>query len=228
MANREDIACRIADGLAGYFQYVNATQLLAMPGEDTAQFVMCQILQAQQRYRVAVSAQPPPWDDARRVDAGLLSKAADSTTWYGVAEVKWITSKAQRDTARFTIIEDCARVASVKTNYLNAKFMVVGFTDGMLAEVFDRPHDAGTNQEHQRALLARLLGRTPGSPAVSVSHAELTHAAAFPAYQGRVPTVAQFTTGLEAQLLTFSPIKSSNTSVGEVLVWQVNKRSGPG
>src|SRR5689334_19548032 len=40
MGARETIAQRIAAGLAGYFQYVHASNLLDLPGEDTAQFVM--------------------------------------------------------------------------------------------------------------------------------------------------------------------------------------------
>lgn len=223
MTARVDIAQRIAAGVAGYFQYVNASHLLAMPGEDTAQFVMCQILQAQQRYRLSVSAKPPNWKGKMRVDAALLPKAGAAAGWYGVAEVKWITSSHQRDTVRGTLLQDCARVASVDTTNLNAKFLVVGFIDGMLAKVFDNSHDPGP-AEKQRSLLQAMLSRTTSTAAASKAHTDIL--ACFPDYQSRVPACAQFTTGLEIELLARSTITQAGVDAGCVLVWQSNKRRG--
>jgi hypothetical protein len=225
-AEREELALKIANGLSGYFQYVNATQLLSIPGEDTAQFVMCQILQAQQKFRIKVSAQPPNWSGAYRVDAALLGRAKGAEGWYGVAEIKWITSSVQPEVARQQILRDCARVASVTTSNLNAKFVVVGFTDDMLRKVFDQPHQPGSDLERQRLLFAKLLRQVTPSRSASTSHADLIGQGLFPDYQSRVPANAIFETGLEAQLLARSSIKASTGSAGEVLVWQANKRRG--
>lgn len=225
MNERTIIAWRLAHGLAGYFQFVSASRLLAMPGEDTAQFVMCQILQSNQAYKVKVSAKPPNWEGQKRIDAGLLPKGVGAKTWYGVVEVKWITSSVKADAARFTIIEDCARVASVKTANLNAKFIVVGFIDGMLDKVFDNPHEPGTPPERRRKMLRGLL--RPDLLGRARSRSDSRIAGAFPDYQKRVPMGSHFTTGLDVRLLARSPIRRGKALiVGEVLVWQVNKRRG--
>lgn len=225
MDERANIAWRLANGLAGYFQFVSASRLLAMPGEDTAQFVMCQILQSNQAYRVKVSAKPPNWKGSKRVDAGLLPKGTSAKTWYGVAEVKWITSSVKADAARKTIIEDCARVASVKTANLNAKFVVVGFIDGMLKEVFDTAHTAGSPPELRRKFLRGLLRPDLLGKGRSRKHGRVL--AAFPGYQSRIPTGSGFLTGLDARLLAHAEIRRASTKVvGHVFVWQVNKRRG--
>lgn len=220
---RKELATRIVDGLAGYFQFVHASRLLDMPGEDTAQFLMCQVLQAQQDYRVTVSDSPPNWTGGQRVDAGLLGRSSAAQGWYGVVEVKWITSSVQRETARCSILEDCARVASVVTGNLNAKLVVVGFTDDMVGEVFDTPHPKSNSTEAQRILFADLLKRAVGQ-SNSKSDAELR--AAFPDYQSRVPANARFTTGLAVELLAEACIKSGAIFVGHVFAWQVNQRQG--
>lgn len=223
MDDRDDLAWRITEGVAGYLQYVNASGLLALPGEDTAQFVMCQVLQAQQKFRVVVSQRPPNWTGRERVDAGLLPKAETSTGWYGVVEVKWITDSVQRDNARRTLIEDCARVASVDTSNLNAKLVVVVFTDDMFNAVFDAPHLQGGVAEDQRKFLSKLLMPGVGNSG-SESDAEIL--AVFPSYMARVPSPATFSNGLEAELLARAAIKSGDLDVGHVLAWQVNQRRG--
>jgi hypothetical protein len=184
---------------------------------------MCQVLQAQQDYRVTVSDSPTNWTGGQRVDAGLLGRSVDAQVWYGVVEVKWITSSVQRETARCSILEDCARVASVVTGNLNAKLVVVGFTDDMVREVFDTVHPRGGTPEVQRQFFATMLQRTIGSP-ISKSHDDLLKA--FPNYQSRVPTNAQFTAGLVVSLLAEASIRSGADSVGHVFAWQVNQRPG--
>lgn len=225
MDERTRLAWRLAHGLAGYFQFVHASRLLAMPGEDTAQFVMCQILQSNQSYKVKVSAMPPGWSGRQRIDAGMLPKGKSSTTWYGVVEVKWITSSVKADGARLTIIQDCARVASVNTANLNAKFLVVGFIDNMLEKVFDVPHKPGSPAEVRRKLLRALLRPDLLRKGRSRSQGKILKA--FPEYQKRVPPSARFSTGMHVRLLARSSIRrASRTIDGEVCVWQINKRRG--
>lgn len=222
MAEREDIDWKLADGLAGYFQFVNSTSLLAMPGEDTAQFVMCQVLQSLQRYRVEVSVKPAEDWDGKRVDAALLAKSEGAETVYAVAEVKWIADTEQRQNARPKLLKDCARLASIDlpVTSLRAKFLVVGFIDGMRAGVFDTSHPDSASAERQRVVLGELLSRTVGSGPCRKSHADLTAADCFPEYQARVPEDLRWSDrGLEVELLAYTPIKNGLSVVGDVFVW---------
>jgi hypothetical protein len=232
MTERDEIAWKLAEGIAGYFQFVNASQLLAVPGEDSAQFVMCQILQSLQRYRIQVSTAPtdtlpdgkPVWKGSR-IDAGLLAKADDASTWYGAVEVKWITSSYEAQNVRPLLLKDCARLASVNTNGMRAQLLVVGFIDDMLNQTFDVAHPRGGNPDLQRTTLGSLLSRTIGATQ-GLTHAQIV--AAFPDYQESVPASLQWTDrGLNASLLASAAIAGNGANVGSVLVWQINKRPGP-
>lgn len=227
MIARQELAERIADGVAGQLQWLAAQQMLAMCDESVVQLATASVAHATRDFRVTACAQPANWEDGRRVDIALRPTGEDAVTWYGVVETKYVSSSYIAQNVRLPMIQDCARLAAVETANLNAKFFVVAFVEGMLAKVFVNPHQDAVEAESGRELLAGLLSIALPDAGKTLPHSQID--AAFPQYQSRVPEAHRWSDrGLRAELLVRRDFFGMGETLGTVCVWQINKPPGPG
>jgi hypothetical protein len=223
---RDELAQRIAGGLAGWLQQIAAQNYQDMHGEDTAQFVAAQIISAQHRWEVRLSEKVPGWGSSAkaRIDVGLLPWKDEAKTWYGAIEIKWPGSAMDVDATRESIVQDIARVISVKTANLKAAFLVLGGSAEALSLLFDKPHPQAAASEAHRMALGRLLSREPTAPKGTLSSADLS--AEFPTHASRVPSGLTVHHALDTELVGSARAELCGKSVGATYVWQCSLRRG--
>lgn len=227
MIGRDELAGRIADGIAGHLQVLTAQHMLEICDESVVQLTAASVSHSTRDFRVLASAKPPNWPegDGKRIDIALAASGDGAATWYGAIEVKYLSLTTTAQNARLPLLQDCARLASVQTSGLNAKFLAVAFVDDMLNLVFSSPHPRADQAEQQRQLLASLLHLNAPDTGTPLSDQAIRDL--FPEYQSRVPESERWTDrGLEAELVVRRDFHSMGAVVGTVCVWQINKPAG--
>jgi hypothetical protein len=223
--NNPLLAAHIASGLGGWHQLQHVQNLGDLSGEDSARLVLSQIINAQGRFKPAKSQLPPNWGNIKkRVDIALLGRSAGSTTWYGAIEVKWPGTEVAVHAVRQAIAQDVMRLALVKTNVLNAKFLVLGGSTESLTKLFDKAHYSSLGSEFRRYAFTQLLSRQMAAPSCSVPLWSLL--SDFPELGERCPPAlfATATGNLKTKLLAKSPSIVDGKEVGCVFVWQCNRK----
>jgi hypothetical protein len=224
-ADRAKLADRLASGLAGWLQTKACEDVEHAIGEDAARFVCAEIINAQHRFRAALSEKPSNWDakSKERLDIKLLGARAkaNAKTAYGFIELKWpILETTDWKGTRRMIVEDAVRVLSATTANLNASFMILGVIGKVEDRLFDKTHKK-PDLEDSRQRFAKLFVRATGSTG-SLSLAELQ--ATFPSHSNRVPmTQSPVTSKITAKLLAQASAVVGSTNAGKVYVWQINK-----
>lgn len=169
--SRIDLAEDIASGLCGWLQLQHAQKLGGLSGEDTARAFMTQIINAQGRYLPKTSQLPNNWDGTKkRIDVAVLGRSTGSNIWYGAIEVKWPGHAFDPHQTRLHIAQDIARLSFIKTDILNAKFLVIGGNNESLKKLFDTPHPSAPDREGRRRSLCDLLSRD-----ISIPNGKLTY-----------------------------------------------------
>lgn len=221
---RKELAQRIAEGLAGWFQLQGALSLETLPGEDSARFVASQIVQASGRYSVRTSRRPNNWpkNDKRRMDVAILGVSEGATGWYGVIEAKWPGSNFAVMATRLAIVQDCIRLASTATANLNGRLLVIGGSDASIEKLFVKAHNK-QNLEAARCFFDTLLPRTVGSTAKAKRTDFTLH---FPQYLARVPYTAAPSNAVTTECLAAVTANRNSSPLGHVYVWSISKASG--
>lgn len=226
-AKRKKLAQQIASGLAGWYQLQAAQNLSGLGGEDSARFVLAQVVNAQQRYQVQTSQRPTNWPDSSklRMDIQLIGTSAGAAGWYGAVEVKWPGSSFAADQVRLALVQDAVRLLSVATQNLNARLLVLGGSKDALHKLFEKTHPNAPASEQKRTMLGTLLPRTVGTTA-SEKFSDVI--ATFSDAESRVPQtirpVCQHR--IRTTCLAAADSKLADEIVGHVYVWQCGKTGG--
>lgn len=239
---RKELAQHIAEGLAGWLQLQGSQQLDELPGEDSARFVLCQIVRAAHGFRVKTSQRPKPWPKTtkERIDIAIMGTTARAKGWNGAIEAKWPGKNFDRDKTRLAIIQDCARLASVEGANLNAYFLVLGGSQASLYKLFDEPHTRKPKPEDRRKTFSEFLSREPAlkkkltidelkdawgttKKKRTKKDAEEEVLKAF----ARVPLDAAPTGTISAELFAKHDAVSLTKQLGSVFVWQISNQPGP-
>jgi hypothetical protein len=224
--DRPTLARKLASGLAGWLQLQASQGLEALSGEDSARFVVAQIMHASRKCLPVVGMKPKNWNvTKKRIDVALTAPNAPEGDWIGVIEVKWPGDSIDVNQVREDIIQDAMRLTFVDTNQLNAHFLVLGGSSGSLTALFDKKHKKSKSSEARRRVFADLLPRTVEKIG-SVAHSEWS--AHFPKAGERVPqdVFDDFDGKLKAQLLATSTAAVGADPVGSTFVWQCSRTRG--
>lgn len=223
---RKVLAERIAGGLAGWQQLQAAQGLLGLEGEDTAQSIIAQIINADGRYVVQVSQRPTNWPTSSklRMDISLTGTSTGATGWYGGIEVKWPGESVALDGVREAVVQDACRLLAIDTQGLNAKFLVLGGSEQVLTRLFDTPHPRAADSEAKRAAFQSLFARTSGTSG-SAKLEDLK--AVFADAEKRVPSsLTPVTKGrVKCYCLASADAEFAGHTYGRVYVWQIQKTS---
>jgi hypothetical protein len=232
---RKELAERIAEGLAGWFQLQGAQRLDDLPGEDSTRFVLCQIVRAAHGFRVKTSQRPKNWPEStkQRIDIAIMGTTANAKGWNGAIEAKWPGKNFDRDKTRLAIIQDCVRLASVDAANLNAFFLVLGGSKAALSKLFDDVHAQKAHLEDRRKVFDAFLSRTSGKKKLTIEQLKSTWGTAtkkdgndvLRAFE-RVPEDAAPTGPIEAELIASHEAVAVKQPLGAVYVWQVSKQRG--
>jgi len=224
---QKDLASTIAGGLGGWLQLQAAQGLHELHGEDTAQFQLMQILYSRHQWRLEPSAKPNNWlpNKKHRVDVAMRAWGPESSTWYGVIEVKWPGTAVDRRKERRRLIHDVLRATSVETSNLKVSFVVLGGSSEALARLFDHEHDDNEASDTERRLLGVLLKRDLAKPSGSLTEKQLNAVA--PDWQARVPAKSfKVNNRISAVLLARADANLGGKTLGHVFVWQCNNGRG--
>ena len=224
---RQHLAQDIADGLAGWYQLHYVQKLGGLSGEDSARFIVAQIVNAQGQYLPATSQLPTNWGATkRRIDIALKARRQEANKWYGAIEIKWPGDHFDADQARLSIVQDATRLAFVEAANLNAKFLIVGGSDAALRHLFDDAHPRSPDAEARRKQFNKCFKRTAHSKVASFSYAALEEH--FPEGSDRVPAnvFGAFNGKLRILLLATAVAYAGGGEAGRVYVWQCNRLRG--
>lgn len=227
MSLRQTLGQDIAAGLAGWFQLQVSQNLGELSGEDSARFIVSQIVNAQGRYAPATSQLPKNWGATKkRVDVALKARSKGATTWYGAVEIKWPGSAFDPDQVRLQAVQDAMRVTFITTNYLKASFVVLGGSKDSLDTLFDKKHPNAQDREQRRQAFHALFSRDLKRPSGEADHT--TWSSRFPDAGARVPPAvfANFTGKLKAELVSKADARVGDQEVGHVYVWQCKRVRG--
>jgi hypothetical protein len=222
---RQELARKISGGLAGWLQLQAAQDLHLLPGEDSARFVLAQIVNAQGRYHVATSQRPRNWPEntRKRVDLALLGRSEGAEGWYGVIEAKWPGRSIDVAKTRRQMVQDIARLTTVDTQNLNARFFVLGGSAAVLTSLFDDEHRSAEKEE-QRGIFCELLHRDPNDPEGEAARADV--GGWFDDFEERIPEDCRKEGDgtILTTLVGIDEARLSDEEVGSVYVWQVGSR----
>lgn len=225
--NRSAFAVHLASGLAGWHQLQVVQNLGDLSGEDTARSLVAQIINAQGQFAPATSQLPLNWGSTKkRVDVALLWRSTGAVVWYGAIEIKWPGAAFDPHQVRENIVQDAMRLAFVKANGVNAKFLVVGGNSSSIATLFDNQHPNAPDRENRRVAFGDLLSRDLANPEGHLTHGRWS--AQFARAGERVPqtTFNGFDGRLKTELLARAEATVGGTTVGTVFIWQCNRTRG--
>ena len=226
-AQRKHLAQQIASGLAGWHQLHAAQNLTGLRGEDSARFIIAQIVNAHGRYKVQTSQRPSNWptNSKLRMDIRLLGTSAGAAGWYGAVEAKWPGASFAVDPIRLALVQDVVRLITVTTQNLNARLLVLGGSDDAIGRIFDKPHPRAPKSEQMRAVIDALLPRTAGNTQ-STKFSDVL--AAFAQAEDRIPPSLRPACHGRVRVTCLSAEKAvmAGQTVGHVFVWQCSKSGG--
>lgn len=229
MSLRKDLASDLAAGLAGWFQLQVTQNLGEFSGEDSARFIVSQIVNAQGRYAPATSQLPQNWGPTKkRVDVALKARAQNAQTWYGAVEIKWPGGAIDPHQVRLTAVQDAMRLTFIQTNSLNANFLIIGGSQATLDTLFDKSHPNALDREARRQTFVSLFHRDPQNPKGEANHA--TWSQDFAEAGARIPATVfgSFNGKLKTELVAASTASIGASVVGGAYVWQCNRTRGRG
>jgi hypothetical protein len=223
---REELAQRVASGLAGWFQLRDAEGVGSLHGEEAARLALVQLLRAQAAWRVGVSEQPDGWKrTGLHLDLALLPWGQDATSTYGTLELKW-PGNVDIGQTRLALVQDAVRVASVKSaGKLRAAFVVMGCRGDAETEIFDTVHPKAAAKEKARKAFGALFSRDLAHPEGIIERDRLDEH--FPKFAKRVPAGPVVNLALKTTLLSREEAHRGGATLGRVFVWHCGLRPGP-
>ena len=225
--SRQQLAQDIAAGLAGWHQLQHVQKLGDLSGEDTARFLIAQVVNAQGRYQPATSQLPNNWGSTKkRIDIAIKPTSKVAVNWYGAIEIKWPGSSFDPHQIRLTIVQDIVRLSFVETANLNAHFLVLGGTEAAMTVLFTTPHPGAADREARRTDFEMLLSRDLADPKRKLLHSQWS--STFSEAGQRVPDTLfdGFDGRIKTELLAAECSKVGTEQVGRVFVWQCNRTRG--
>ncbi|HUU83663.1 MAG TPA: hypothetical protein VM243_09185 [Phycisphaerae bacterium] len=227
MADRIDLAERIAFGLGGWFQTLACQSIAGQAGENAAKLTAVQLLNAQNAYVPESSARPLNWGNTRlRIDIAIKGPTPAAKGWYGAIEIKWPGAKVDLDQTRAAIVQDALRLSFVETANIRANLLVVGGESKVFQALFDKPHPRAPASEQKRQTLGKLLSRNSRNTDGMLLIRALS--SAFSNYADRIPAnvLGTFDGRLKTILLASCDVKRGHTQVGQVFVWHCRRARG--
>lgn len=227
MSQRKSLAQDIAAALAGWFQLQVTQNLGHLSGEDSARFIVSQVVNAQGKYLPATSQLPQNWGATKkRIDVALKARSKGATTWYGAVEIKWPGGAFDPHQVRLQAVQDAMRITFIDTKFLNANFLVVGGSKASMELLFDTHHANAQAREQRRQAFCSLFKRD-----LQVSKGEVDHATwsvRFPDAGSRVPSsvFGNFTGKLKAELIAAANSCVGSKEVGHSYVWLCKRARG--
>jgi hypothetical protein len=215
---RKKLAESISSGLAGWFQLQIAQELGNLSGEDSAQLVIAQIINAQQNFRPMASHPMAGHESSqKRVDISLVSRNGGKSE-YGAVEVKWIGKTANATSARENILRDALRLAIIKSVGIKANFLVVGIVTEKINLVFSKETKNVAKTQVARSVFSDLFP-TKNGPGAKKSISEIE--AAYPNSLATLPNTHGYHDGsqLKLHLLSQSDTAVGNSVHATVYVW---------
>jgi len=200
-----------------------------LSGEDSARFIVSQIVNAQGRYAPATSQLPKNWGATKkRVDVALKARAQGAQTWYGAVEIKWPGGAFDPHQVRLQAVQDAMRLTFIQTNSLNANFLIIGGSETAIHELFDKQHPNAAERESRRQAFTALFSRDSQNPKGEANHG--TWSVEFAEAGARLPQTVfgSFNGKLKAELLSGVDATIEGKPVGRAYVWQCNRTGGSG
>jgi hypothetical protein len=227
MSTRQDLASDIAAGLAGWYQLHHIQKLGELAGEDSARFIVAQIVNAQGRYAPATSQLPQNWGSTKkRVDVAIKGRTQGAANWYGAIEIKWPGSAFDAHQIRLLVVQDAMRLAFIETANLNAHFLVLGGSQATFQKLFDAPHPNAPDREDRRVAFGQLLSRDTNQRNGSLTPAVWSQRFAEAGDRLPVTVFDNFDGRLKCELLASAESQVAGNAVGKVYVWQCNRTRG--
>lgn len=225
--NRTSLALNIASGLSGWLQLQHVQKLGGLSGEDTARFLVSQLVNAQGQFQPAASQLPSNWHKTKkRIDVALKGRSKGATVWYGAIELKWPGESFDSHQVRLAIVQDAMRLTFIDTNRLNAKLLVIGGTNASLNALFNKVHTHSSHREERRRAFCQLLSRDLNNPNGRLVWRQWS--AHFPEAGERVPdsVFRNFDGRLKTELLAVSRATCGGDMIGSVCVWNCKRTRG--
>ncbi len=226
---RRQLGTELAAGLGGWLQLLIAQKVEGLAGEDSARLIAAQIVNAQGRFSPATSQLPPNWGRTKkRIDIALKAKSRGAKTWYGAIEIKWLGTAFDPQLVRLQMVQDAMRLTFIKTNNVNAAFLLLGGPSDSLARLFEKSHPRAKDREGRRLAFEALFPRDADAVAGEADHA--TWRQHFPNADERVPSsvFGGFDGKLKTELLGMADAHVGGDVRGSVYVWQCNRTRGRG
>jgi hypothetical protein len=219
-----DVAWRIASGLAGWMQLCCAKMIGHHIREDPARMALVDILQSQHvSPRLTINDVPNGWRKEKvneHVDVCLGRKKHPGSA--GVIELKWPWTVADKDriSLRIDMIQDVARLASITTTEApNIRYFVLGLMGQAVGPLLGKAHSRKKGRETQRIAFANLLSKNPADRIRTVPLVNLEQV--FPELQTRTPAACKLTNcQIKTKLMAAQKISVGNGQLGYVYVWQ--------
>ena len=213
------LAQEIAGGLSGWYQMQISQRLEDLSGEDSAQLVIAQIINAQQDFRPKASQPFKGHEESqKRMDIALVGRSKD-TSLYGAIEVKWANQSSNAANLRLSLIQDILRLSVVPTHSLGANFLVFGGKKEKIESMFNEEGRDFHKTRESRQIFNRLLAREVlGDGKAKVS--DITKE--YPTSTSRLPSATSLGSDktIITRLLAKAGSEIGDQVRGQVYVWQ--------
>lgn len=210
------LSLHIASGLAGFLQHHASKGTAKYLSELTLQLAATEIVQSHFRSSpIHMNVMPSGWP-VGTTDETIDIAVGNSRSWRVIAELKYFKDTATTGATRGRLLQDAARVASVRLARTGMTARLVVLTERADAGELFPSHGGGATQR----VLRTLFGGAEGV-SISMTAAALTAGAA--TWNTRVPVAARASigAGLIATLTANVPFRESARREGRVRIWHV-------